>query len=305
MKTPFTILTGYLGAGKTSILNRMLAEPAGKRIAVLVNELGKISIDTKRIVHDGGDVIELSGGCVCCKIDVRSDLVGGIGDIIERSKPDHVVLETTGIANPQILVSKLGESGELPIELAGVVCVVDSTAFSNHLTRWDEVALQAEEADSFVISKTDICTAEQHSDTRRKLAELNPSAIQAAFPVGQDGDALLTEWICSRVRRKRTRKPRHSHSQLTAVSFSAEGTFSQQGVVDVLESLRPKLVRVKGDVRVERGGVRIDYAGDTLTVASQNPPDVSELVLIGEGIESSEIHPMLWAARLGGELRKD
>ena len=65
-RVPFTILTGFLGAGKTTVLNRMLSAPHGRRIAVLVNELGRIAIDCRLILSRGGDVLELAGGCVCC-----------------------------------------------------------------------------------------------------------------------------------------------------------------------------------------------------------------------------------------------
>src|SRR5437868_4126890 len=82
-KVPFTILTGWLGAGKTTALNRMLGAAHGKRIAVLVNELGRISIDTQLIIGQGGDVLELAGGCVCCKVDIKNDLWEGIAEIVE------------------------------------------------------------------------------------------------------------------------------------------------------------------------------------------------------------------------------
>src|ERR1700742_4169156 len=106
-RVPFTILTGWLGAGKTTVLNRMLAAPGGKRIAVLVNELGRISIDTQLIVGAGGDVLELAGGCVCCKVDIKNDLWDGIGELVRRTAPDHVVLETTGIAEPAAIFEGL------------------------------------------------------------------------------------------------------------------------------------------------------------------------------------------------------
>ena len=97
-RVPFTILTGWLGAGKTTALNAMLAAAHGRKIAVLVNELGRISIDTQLIIGRGNDVLELAGGCVCCSVDLKNDLWDGIGDIVARSQPDCVVLETTGIA---------------------------------------------------------------------------------------------------------------------------------------------------------------------------------------------------------------
>ena len=122
----FTILTGYLGAGKTTALNRMLAAPHGRRIAVLVNELGRIAIDGKLILSRGGDVLELSGGCVCCKVDIKSDLWFGIADVVRRSSPDHVVLETTGIAEPKMILAGLTQIDS--VTPAGVVCVVDGEA---------------------------------------------------------------------------------------------------------------------------------------------------------------------------------
>ena len=130
-RVPFTILTGWLGAGKTTALNRMLAAPHGQRIAVLVNELGRISIDTQLIVGRGGDVLELAGGCVCCKVDIKNDLWDGIGDIVARAQPDHVVLETTGIAEPAAILDGLVRVPDAVRERilpAGVVCVVDAEA---------------------------------------------------------------------------------------------------------------------------------------------------------------------------------
>src|ERR1043165_7148240 len=85
----------------------MLGAPHGKRIAVLVNELGRISIDTQLIVGRGGDVLELAGGCVCCKLDIKNDLWDGIADIVNRSAPDQIVLETTGIAEPAAILDGL------------------------------------------------------------------------------------------------------------------------------------------------------------------------------------------------------
>src|SRR6478609_6912128 len=145
-KVPFTILTGWLGAGKTTALNRMLGAQHGKRIAVLVNELGRISIDTQLIIGRGGDVLELAGGCVCCKVDLKNDLWDGIGDIITRSAPDHVVLETTGIAEPAAILDglvRVRADVRDRIAPAGVVCVVDAETGGAALEKRDEAAEQA------------------------------------------------------------------------------------------------------------------------------------------------------------------
>jgi G3E family GTPase len=130
-KLPFTILTGFLGAGKTTVLNRVLGAAGGRRIAVLVNELGRIAIDSKLILSRGGDVLELAGGCVCCKVDVKNDLWDGIADVIERSKPDHVILETTGIAEPRAILEGfryLPEEQRDCVDPVGIIAVVEAEA---------------------------------------------------------------------------------------------------------------------------------------------------------------------------------
>src|SRR5450432_130709 len=176
VKVPFTILSGWLGAGKTSALNRMLGARHGKRIAVLVNELGRISIDTKLIVGAGGDVLELAGGCVCCKVDIKNDLWEGITEIVDRSKPDHVVLETTGIAEPAAILDSLhataargadsiaakraGEQAAARERIvpAGVICVVDGESGAAAIATREEAAAQAMAADRVLIAKLDVAS---------------------------------------------------------------------------------------------------------------------------------------------------
>jgi G3E family GTPase len=158
-RVPFTILTGWLGAGKTTALNRMLGAPHGRRIAVLVNELGRIAIDSRLILGRGGDVLELAGGCICCKVDLRSDLWDGIGEVVRRSAPEHVVLETTGIAEPAAILDGLDrvvEEVRARILPAGVVCVVDGEAGAAQLDRRDEAREQVIAADRVMLSKLDV-----------------------------------------------------------------------------------------------------------------------------------------------------
>src|ERR1041384_384573 len=162
-RVPFTILTGWLGAGKTTALNRMLAAEHGRRIAVLVNELGRISIDTQLIVGRGGDVLELAGGCVCCKVDIKNDLWDGIGDIVARSPPDSVVLETTGIAEPAAILDglvRVPDAVRDRIHPAGVICVVDAESGARAVETRDEAREQAMSADRVMLAKLDVASGD-------------------------------------------------------------------------------------------------------------------------------------------------
>jgi len=97
---PFVILTGFLGAGKTTLLNRVLGAEHHRKIAVIVNELGRIDIDAGLIRARSSDVMELSGGCVCHQLGVQRELWSALDEIILRARPDAVILETSGIAEP-------------------------------------------------------------------------------------------------------------------------------------------------------------------------------------------------------------
>ena len=105
---PLLLLTGFLGAGKTTTLNRVLTRQHRRRIGVIVNELGRIDIDTRLIKARAGDVMELAGGCVCHEVRVQSELWAAIDEVVRRSRAELVLLETTGIAEPWSILDGLG-----------------------------------------------------------------------------------------------------------------------------------------------------------------------------------------------------
>jgi len=318
-KVPFTILTGWLGAGKTTALNRMLAASHGKRIAVLVNELGRISIDTQLIIGRGGDVLELAGGCVCCKVDLKNDLWDGIGDIVVRSKPDHVVLETTGIAEPAAILDgmfRVPDAVRDRILPAGVICVVDAEAGGAALEKRDEAREQVMCADRVLLAKLDVATPEAVRRCHAILDELAPTAERASFRDDDAGARAMTAWVVEpRKLRAWTSGTQRAHSdhdhghhhgnQIVAVAFTDDVPLVGERVMAVIEGLGERLIRAKGFVHlagderrgfVERAGVRTELRylepwGET--------PRRTELVLIGDGLDEGAVHRALWACRAG------
>ena len=98
-KVPVTVLTGFLGAGKTTLLNRILTEEHNQRIAVIVNEFGEVGIDRQLVLDADEEILEMNNGCICCT--VRGDLIRIISDLMARRESfDHLVIETTGLADP-------------------------------------------------------------------------------------------------------------------------------------------------------------------------------------------------------------
>jgi G3E family GTPase len=311
---PFTILTGWLGAGKTTALNRMLSAPHGRRVAVLVNELGRITIDTQLIVGHGGDVLELAGGCVCCKVDIKNDLWDGIADIVARSAPDHVVLETTGIAEPVAILEglvRVPATVRERIAPAGVVCVVDAETGGSALDQREEAHAQAAAADRVLLAKLDLARAEAVRAVHARLDVLAAEAERASFPPDDAGALAMTAWVLDKRKLRAWQQGVHGHAhgedskhgQLVAVSFADDVPLVGERVLAVLEALGARLVRAKGFVHVagdDRRGF-VERAGIRTSLELREPwgqaSRRTEIVLIGDGLDESAVRRALWACR--------
>jgi G3E family GTPase len=312
----FTILTGWLGAGKTTIVNRMLGAPHGRKIAVLVNELGRIAVDTQLIVKRGNDVLELAGGCVCCKVDVKSDLWDGIDEVVRRSRPDHVVLETTGIAEPDAILDgfhRIPEATRRRIAPAGVICAVDAEAAPITLPKRDEARAQIRAADRILLTKLDVATASAVAATHAAVRALNPSVERASFPADEAGAMAMTGWLLERKRprrrdehpddRERAAHHAHRHGQIVAVVFSDPSPLVGDRVLAVARGLGDRLVRAKGFVHLagetRRGFLEKAGLRTTLELAAPwgDDPPKTEVVLIGEDLDEAAIQRALWACR--------
>jgi G3E family GTPase len=308
-RVPFTVLTGFLGAGKTTVLNRVLSRPGGRRIAVLVNELGRIAIDSQLILSRGGDVLELAGGCVCCKVDIKNDLWDGIVDVVRRSRPDHVVLETTGVAEPDAILEgleRLPDGYREHIAVAGIACVVDARALPAQLERHEEARVQVESADRIMYSKLDVATPDQVVASRAAVARLNPAAPVASFPASGEGTASLVPWLLERGRIEGRAHGSHHHheGQLVAVAFSEDTPLLGEALLELVRAFGDRLVRIKGYVHLS-GGERafLELAGGQLELRPSEPfsgPPHTELVFIGEDLDDLALRRQLWACRAGG-----
>ncbi len=152
-KIPTTVITGFLGAGKTTLIRNLLANNRGKRIALIINEFGDIGIDAEVLRGCGDaicaedDIIELSNGCICCT--VADDFVPTMKLLLDRdAPPDHIVIETSGLALPQPLVRAFNwPEIRTRVTVDGVITVVDGPATAEGRFAHDEAAIDAQRAD--------------------------------------------------------------------------------------------------------------------------------------------------------------
>jgi G3E family GTPase len=306
VKPPLVLLTGFLGAGKTTILNRVLGAQHRRRVGVIINELGRIDIDTRLVKSRSGDVLELAGGCVCHEVRVQSELWAAIAEVARRARPEVVVLETTGIAEPWSILDGLDGLGDAaPAVASGVVCAVDAEAGGGQIARHEEARAQVEAADRILLTKLDLARPDAVVSLHQELGRRNPAAERASFPLTDEATAELVPWLLD-VRpggRARPAHGPHRHGQLAAVAYSDPAPLLAEPLLAVVERLGSALVRAKGFVHLageprrgflERAGLRTELR---FAEPWGEAPPLTELVLIGEGLDAGAIRRQLWACR--------
>jgi dihydroorotase len=194
---PVTLLTGFLGSGKTTVLNHVLKQPEMAATAVIVNEFGEIGLDHLLVEQSSEDVVLLNSGCLCCT--VRNDIVDTLTNLfVDRVKGKipfftRVAIETTGLADPAPILHTLMTEPIVAARymLDGVVTTVDAVNGAGTLDRQPEALKQAAVADRLLLTKTDLAEPAARQGLEARLALLNPSAPVIPVAQGAVDPALL------------------------------------------------------------------------------------------------------------------
>ena len=205
-RIPITLLTGFLGAGKTTLVNRLLSAPDAGKIAVIVNEFGEIGIDGDLIARADEDMLELTNGCICCA--AQGDLMDGLNRLFLRkiglAEPrvdfDKIVIETTGIADPSPLARLFYTDMKLDLtfRLDAVLTVVDLKHVTGQIARSPEAQKQIAIADKLIFNKRDLVDDDEFEGAVAAVERLNPFSVKevtshGALPVDRLLDLDLFE----------------------------------------------------------------------------------------------------------------
>jgi G3E family GTPase len=304
---PVTVLTGYLGAGKTTLLNRILTQEHGKKVAVIVNEFGEVGIDNQLIIDADEEIFEMNNGCICCT--VRGDLIRIIGNLMKRrDKFDHIVIETTGLADPAPVIQTffVDEDMRDKLLLDAVVTVVDAKHIWQH---WDadEALEQIAFADVVLLNKTDLVTPEELAELEKRIRAMNAMAkIHRTRNADIEMSALLGVKAFD-LNRALEIEPdflgEHEHEHdatVTSVAIVESGAIDgnkfSDWIGELLRTKGPDIFRTKGILNIAGSEKRFVFQGvhmlfdgrpDRAWKASETPKN--ELVFIGRHLNEAQL----------------
>ena len=291
------IVTGFLGAGKTTLVKRLLgAEIEGMgKLAVIVNEIGKIGIDGTLLAGKNVDMIELTSGCICCTI--QTDFRKAVQEIHERVDPDLLVVEATGVAQPSDILDVLFYSSLSEFtSLKSLITVVDANFFKAREMLGTFYTDQIRFADTVVLNKIDLVTPEFVKEVFGLILEMNPLSriLTARYCEIDLAQLLKADMGAAKPSFDKEAAPRHHHHHhhdwgFHSFSFTENAPMDRKKLVAFVESLPPTLFRLKGWVRFPEESALLDFTAGRYRLEKTAVPHDTALTFVGRNCDETEI----------------
>lgn len=284
-KTPMVLIAGSLGSGKTTLLRHLVACAGDRRIAILMNEFGEIAIDSRVIEGRHIRMTELAGGCVCCSL--TGEFEAAVREIIQAVRPELIVVETTGVAEPDAVIFDVEDN--LPeVRLDSAIVIADADGMIRFPDLGYVTRSQFEAADVLLINKIDLVSEDELTDVEARLRRVSPDA--AIFRTRRcEVDIALLFGVEERRDRRRPQTPAHAHpeTEVTSFAFCADRPLDRKRFEAIVEALPPEVYRAKGFLRCPEGGFLFNFVAgrwDLEPFAAER----TEIVFIGRGADATQ-----------------
>ncbi|MBD0403953.1 GTP-binding protein [Flammeovirga sp. EKP202] len=302
-----TLITGFLGAGKTTFLNNLIQKYPDTKFAIIENEFGEVGIDGCLVVDTEQDVFELSNGCICCSLN--GELREVLRNLLKSGKEiDHLLVETTGIAEPSsIAAAFVGDPAISNLfELNACICIADTLNFEQSLKDHEVASKQIAFSDYIVLSKCDLSTEEQVKKMAFYLKLMNPLALVEKNYNGEviEKDILnLNSFNVDKVEERASfigGAHEHAHGEVVSHAFTFEGEVDPVKLemwVSILFQLQFEVIfrfkgifNIKGEEnRVVIQGVRNESKVNIGSPWKEGEKRENKMVIIGKGIKRAPI----------------
>lgn len=310
---PVTILTGFLGAGKTSLLNQLIANYPEKKFAIIENEFGEVPIDGDLVIGASDNIFELANGCICCSLN--GELVETLEKLLDSGKVfDHLIIETTGMAEPDAVAAAFVSDPAIQsaFQLDGTICLVDAVSVQETLAEREEAIKQITFADQIVLNKAQDVQEHYLAALRVQLQEMNPLAKVSIANYGRtDADLLhLNAYEAGQLEQRikavvgEAHPHEHHHHDVTAHSFTFDRPFDLLAFIHwskVLLMIQGKnIYRIKGILDVGKETSKMVFQSvrtqSAFTRAGEWPeeePRLSRIVVIGKALKREALEKAL------------
>lgn len=278
---PTTVLAGFLGSGKTTLVNHLLRNAGGRRILVLVNDFGSIPIDTDLIESEDGTTLTLANGCACCSMG--ADLYDAFNQVLDFSPPpDQLIIEASGVAEPRRIANFA--KAEPDLSLNAIVTLIDGVNFKSSYEDprlADVLKEQVRAANMLFVNKQDMLNGGQRSDLSAILTELNSSALQMeTINAAVSPDLIFADFW----REKIPEIDEHSHLHgdiFESWSYRSDLGFSGENLKKTLSMTSGDLYRFKGIFKNTDDGEKnwaIHKVGTMVDLQPLRKPNASDTV---------------------------
>lgn len=294
------LLFGFLGSGKTTLAKRILEEWGPKeQLALIVNEFGDVGVDGAVLEGNDIDIVELSSGCLCCTL--KGSLLNAIEEMRSKAPIDHIVIEATGVAEPEEMLATFADpTFKEKYELGPITTVVDAPKFSKIKRALGPFfTAQIQKADMLVLNKVDLGDSDTLDGTKKEVRDLNPDAVIRFSERGDIDIAEIMQGPSSRVALRYTKNDTgshdhdhdHDHLHAPADSFviDVDGDVSRQGLTDFFNAAPEDLWRAKGFMTVDGTPSLIQFAMGELEVTDADARDKAYLVMIGKDLDAASL----------------
>ncbi|MCF6460882.1 CobW family GTP-binding protein [Clostridium sp. Cult3] len=304
-KTKLYLLTGFLGAGKTTFLTNVLEDLTGKKVAVIMNEFGKVGIDGTLIQKDGMELVEINRGSIFCSC-LQLSFVSALVEMADRDM-EYVFVESSGLADPsnigEFLEAVKAAKGDV-YDYSGAICIVDGANFLDQVEDIDTVERQLKFCHLVILSKVDLIDEEKLNKVKDKIREINPKVDIVESINGQidydflDKDLLEEGWLGVE---DTTNTPENRPKTLI---LTYEGETTKEKLTQFIDTIKKDCYRVKGFFQLEDGWNQVDVVGNRVDYKPTDKGEENSQLVIISKIGPQIIRPIFntWEEIVGEKM---
>lgn len=304
-KTKLYLLTGFLGAGKTTFLTNVLKDLEGKKVAVIMNEFGKVGIDGTIIEKEGMELVEINKGSIFCSC-LQLSFVSALVEMTDRDM-EYVFVESSGLADPsnigEFLEAVKAAKGDV-YDYSGAICIVDGVNFLDQIEDIETVERQLKFCHLAVLSKVDLIDELKLNKVKAKIKEINPKVDIVESINGKIGydflekDLLKEDWFGVE---DTTNTPENRPKTLI---LTYEGKTTKDKLSQFIDTIKEDCYRVKGFFQLEDGWNQVDVVGKRIDYKPMDKVEENSQLVIISKIGPQIIRPIFntWEEIIGEKM---